>query len=118
MSGYLDTRTLEKEIRDLALDKEIADDAEEEFDEDSAERLAALLALREEFDARQWQDGEGLVPESEWEDYARETAYDVGFVERGSAIEGYVDWEKWARDLTNDYSSVEFDGETYYFRSY
>lgn len=113
--GYLDTRDLEKEIDDLESQQE---DDGDDFAEDNAERLKELRDVRDEFDGRQWRDGETLIPESEWQEYAEETAYDVGFVDRGSSIAGYIDWERWASDLANDYQTAELGGETYYFRSY
>jgi hypothetical protein len=58
-----------------------------------------------------------LIPQSEFQDYAQELASDVGMVDTDSAIYAYVDWERWADALKMDYTSVEFDGNTYWIRS-
>lgn len=84
-------------------------------DEDRA-RLTALESLRDEFDARDWRDGVTLIPEGDFEDYARETAIDCGMIDARSRMASYIDWSKWARDCQSDYSVVDFDGETYYYR--
>ena len=70
-------------------------DGEDLASEDERERLAALVQLRDEIGS-EWHHGVTLIPDSEFEDYAQETAYDVGFVARDSAIEPYVDWSRWA----------------------
>jgi hypothetical protein len=58
-----------------------------------------------------------LVRESHFEDYARQLAEEIGAI---SGDENWpcncIDWERAARELRMDYSSVDFDGETYYFR--
>lgn len=58
-----------------------------------------------------------LVRDSYFKEYVQELADDVG------AINGYakwpnncIDWDKAARELQMDYSSVEYDGVTYWFR--
>ena len=50
------------------------------------------------------------------EEYAEEFAYDTGAVERGSWVEKYVNWEKAAEDLKEDYTEVEILGHTFYLR--
>ncbi len=111
---YLDARELMKELDEL---RDTKDDAEEDadlaLDEEEEERLAALIELEEAL-------GPGsdvtLIPDHEFEDYAEEMAYDVGFVERSSTIASYIDWERWATDLEMDYTRVEFDGGDYLYR--
>lgn len=50
------------------------------------------------------------------EEYAEDYAYDTGAVERGSWVERYIDWEKAADDLKEDYQEVEILGHTFYLR--
>lgn len=136
----IDTRDLEKRRSELEDELEVLkDDIEEakdnldEDDEESVmdleqaqkdldewedhEELAALNNLRDEFDFRSWRDGIALIPESEFKDYAMDLADDL----HGSAVRNAswpfncIDWEQAARDLAMDYSSVEYDGETYLY---
>ena len=87
----------------------------EDWDEDEAEELAALKAIEDEIS----RDGETMIREDAFEDYARDLAEDL----HGSAIRDAqwpftcIDWEQAAKDLKSDYSVVEFDGSTYYTRS-
>lgn len=87
------------------------------LDNDERCRLAALTSLRDEFDHRDWRDGVTLIPENDFEDYARQMAEDCGYCNSDNPLVRYVDWDKWAHDVQMDYTSVEFDGETYYYRS-
>lgn len=58
-----------------------------------------------------------LIRDSHFEDYAKELAEDIGAIPRGASWPAYcIDWEWAARELRMDYSSVEFDGETYWYR--
>lgn len=91
-----------------------------EWDEsDSAEELKALLALQGEADgSADWRHGETLIRDSYFEDYARELAEDCGMI-KDDASWPYtcIDWERAAHELQQDYTSVDYDGVTYWIRS-
>lgn len=82
------------------------------------DELATLEALAEEASASpDWQYGETLILDSYFRDYAEQLADDIG------AISGteqwplrHIDWEAAARELQQDYISVDFDGVTYWIR--
>ena len=58
-----------------------------------------------------------LVRDSHFEDYAEELAEDIGAINRDASWpNNCIDWERAARELLQDYSSVEFDGVTYWYR--
>lgn len=50
------------------------------------------------------------------EEYAEEYTYDTGAVERDSWVENFIDWEKVADSLKEDYTEVEILGSTFYLR--
>lgn len=80
------------------------------------EEHRSIVSLSDEFDSNQWEDGITFVKDSYFEEYAREFAEDIGAIsgdERWPAT--CIDWEKAAGELQMDYSSVEFDGETYWY---
>ena len=112
MSAYLNTRELDSELDELQSRFD-----EEGLEEDETDRLNALVALRDEIGS-EWRHGVTLIPEDEFEDYAREFAEDC-FVGGGdkNPLLNYVDWSKWADDVKMDYSSVDFDGNEYWYRS-
>ncbi len=80
------------------------------------EELQGLINLREEI-GRSWKDGVELIREQDFEEYAQNFAESIGAIsgdERWPAC--CIDWEKAANQLMSDYSSVDYDGETYYYR--
>lgn len=146
--SYLDTRYLEDRRQELedeletmkyavteaeeafaAADDEDRDDAEidleqahrdiDEWVADNQDEFDALNNLRDEFDHRSWRDGVTLIPDDDFEDYARDLAEDL----HGDAIRSAswpfdcIDWEQAADALRMDYSSVEYEGTTYLYRN-
>lgn len=57
-----------------------------------------------------------LICDSYFEDYARELVQDIGDMPNGIPHYIEIDWERTARNIRVDYSSVEFDGVTYWYR--
>lgn len=126
---------LAHEVQDAQQSVEIATDADEEAEAgdrlESAEReledweadnLEELESLRElnrqgEDYAADWQHGVTLIRDSYFEEYAEELAHDIGAIDRNAAWPmSCIDWEQAARELKMDYTSVDFDGVTYWVR--
>lgn len=86
---------------------------------DEAHELVTLLALAEEGESlADWQYGETLVRDSYFEDYARQLADDIGAIPADAGWPTwYIDWEAAADALRVDYTSIDFDGVTYWGRS-
>ena len=87
--------------------------------EDDAKELKTLNELAEEAEdyASDWRYGETLIRDSYFEDYARQLAEDIGAIkENASWPNNYIDWEAASEALKLDYTSVEFDGVTYWVR--
>ena len=92
---------------------------------DAAEH-AALLKLADEASqyAPDWEHGEILIRDSYFKEYAQELAEDCAPFPRnspeGKALEMWpyrcIDWDQAARELQMDYTSVDFDGVTYWIR--
>ncbi len=94
-------------------------EADEERDEADNEELAALKALADEAAgyAADWEHGETLIRDSYFKEYAMELADDIGAVPREySWPASCIDWDQAARELQMDYTSVDFDGVTYWVR--
>lgn len=124
---YLDTRDLFDELLDLRYRKSEAEDSDalgsevEPLDEDETERLAALEELADEIGEDTLRNGETMIPESDFTEYAQELAEDIvpDFDRRSSNWPfSHIDWDAAARELAYDYSSVVFDGTFYYVRTY
>ena len=87
-------------------------------DDEKAER-AALIALRDEAEgyAEDWQYGVALIRDSHFKDYAEELAEEIGAINRNPTWpNNCIDWDEAARQLQQDYASVEFDGVEYWVR--
>lgn len=94
------------------------EELEAERDEAKAE-LKALKALAEQASgyAADWQYGEALIRDSYFKEYAQELAEDIGAIDRNATWPNTcIDWDQAARELQMDYTSVEFDGVTYWIR--
>jgi len=58
-----------------------------------------------------------LIHENYFTQHAQELADDIGAVDRDAKWPNtHIDWEAAAEDLKQDYSTVEFEGNTYYYR--
>lgn len=105
---------------------EVADDREAwayANPEDAAE-LATLTALLAELNGmggdEQWRGDwypVTLIRGDYFRDYAQELAEDIGAVNADASWpNNCLDWDRAARELRTDYSSVEIDGATYWTR--
>jgi hypothetical protein len=102
--------------------KEAITDAQtelEDWDEENGEELKNLKALTEEGEGYgDWQHGATLIRDSYFEDYAKQTAEDLGLISSETQWPATcIDWEKAAKELKQDYTCVDFAGEDYYIRS-
>lgn len=114
--AYLNLTDLADELADLR-DK-IADG--ETLDNDDAERLESLEAVEVELgDLHDYalNVDDTLIPDGDFEDYARQLAEDVCDLPDTSEWPLYcIDWAQAARDLAQDYTSVTYEGEDYLIR--
>ena len=85
---------------------------------DEAAELKALEALAEEAEgcATDWTYGGTLVRDSYFVDYCREMLDDTGELPKDLPSYIVIDWEKTIENLQVDYTSVKFDGVTYWIR--
>lgn len=114
----------DKEIQAISksFDVEVSELTEENFKEEwsygsDGTEYDAIVNLENEINSREWNSGLQLIADSYFETYAREFAEDIGAIsgdERWPAT--CIDWEKAASELQYDYSSIDFDGETYWYR--
>ncbi len=118
MLRELDNSTDIIDSRDIIarIDELEADDARTEYE--SAE-LVSLKALADEAEGSpDWQHGETLIRDSYFESYAQELADDIGAIDRNAHWPlNCIDWTEAARQLQDDYFTVDFDGVTYWIRS-
>jgi hypothetical protein len=59
-----------------------------------------------------------MINDSYFAEYAKELAEDIGAINKSNEWPNYcIDWERAAGELKMDYTSVEVDDETYWFRA-
>ena len=146
-NSYIDTREIEDYIEELEssieevetqiedLETEIDDllDDEEDGNIEEVDRLEKnrevlkdsisyelkeleeLREIREEVPG--WYGGNTLIIDDEWVAYVEEMLKDIGYITRDFPWWIEIDWEKTAENVAVDYSTVEYKGHTYYYRS-
>jgi uncharacterized protein (UPF0335 family) len=89
------------------------------WDEENGEELTALKNLADEGanESSDWAYGETLIHENYFTEYAQQLVEDIGDLPRGFPHYIVLDWEQTAENIKVDYSTVDFDGETYYIRN-
>lgn len=116
----------ERDDLQLALDGGSQEDvnALAEWETDNAEELAELESLLDDLNGmggdEQW-EGDWypvtLIRDSYFQDYAQELAEECCMIDTNAKWPmTCIDWEKAARELQWDYSSVEVNGVTYWTR--
>lgn len=113
--GYIDSSDLITRHAELeSLVNEDATDDDDLMAEERAE-LAELTEIIEEGSGiPDWTYGVVLIPEYQFEDYARELANDIGAIDRDAGWPvDYIDWALAADALKMDYTEIEIRGVTY-----
>lgn len=104
-----------EELRDIEFS-----DREEDEKQELVDLEGLLIELRDGGGDHQWEGSwypVTLIRDSYFEDYARELAEDIGAIDANAGWPLYcIDWERAANDLRIDYTSVEYDGITYWYR--
>ena len=98
---------------------DLRDDEEYEFQDYEQEELDELIELESEIGGLEGCANNGVyfIDESNFVEYAKELAYDIGainYIEEWPAC--HIDWEAAADALRQDYTEVEYDGDTYLVR--
>lgn len=97
---------------------------QEGFSSEEADELQTIEALMNDLEGmggdEKWEGAWypiTLIRDSYFRDYAQELADDIGAINADmSWPNNCIDWDRAARELQMDYSSVEFDGVTYWTR--
>jgi hypothetical protein len=115
-ADILDSRGVIERLADLTSERE--DLTREELEDwTDADEFADLSNFCDDGQQNfsEWNDGVVLVRESYFEQYAMDFADDIGAVDaKAGWPNNCIDWEKAARELQYDYTSIEFDGVTYW----
>ena len=108
-------------VDQIALHEEPEEDGEEPEMElvEATDELAAVEGfIYEAEDAGDWEHGETLIPEDDFEQYARDFADDIGAVNSDFGWPlTHIDWESAAADLRQDYIEATYRGRVFLIRA-
>ncbi len=120
----IDSRDIIARIECLESERDSLDEdtsLEEWNESDEGQELKVLTALAEEASgySSDWEHGEALIRDSYFAEYAEQLAEDTGDYNSREVRWPYtcIDWEQAARELQQDYTTVDFDGVDYWIRS-
>ena len=143
MPNIIDTRDLNKRLEELEDElealQEVINDAEDELSETTDEDVDAAHEAHEEAlsDLKEWEDenqgeleelrtlrdeipewrhGEALINDDYFVKYAQDLADDLYDMNKHRWPFDCIDWDRAADALKMDYSSCEYQGETYWYR--
>lgn len=84
-----------------------------EWEDENLEELEELRTLRDEIP--EWRHGEALINDDYFVEYAQDLAEDLGMDRNQPWPYSCIDWDRAADALKMDYSSCEYQGETYWY---
>ncbi len=102
-------------IDGLESDLAAAQKALAEWDEENGDDLKALQELRDEIGS-EFTYGETLISEDYWPEYVEDLCKDIGDIPRDLPSYIVIDWSATADNIKVDYSEIEIDGETFFYR--
>ena len=124
----IDSREVVARIDELQAEKDAHEDPEASHSESWADSDPDAAQELEQLNGWYWklrdvggdtpEDGLTLVRETYWVDYVKELAEETSEIDFSKLTWPLtcIDWEQAARELQMDYTSVDFDGITYYVR--
>jgi hypothetical protein len=72
--------------------------------------------LESDISSREFDYGLTLIPEDDFEEYAEDLIIDCGYISKDLPSWIEIDWEATSDNIKQDYSEVNFRGETYLYR--
>jgi antirestriction protein len=111
---------MELDLDELAAELDNLGGEFNELDDEDRARLVALLDLADTLggDLRNANTLYGtLIADDDFVAYAQDFAEELGAVDDSARWPATcIDWDQAAAELQSDYTSVDFDGTTYYYR--
>lgn len=114
---------MEQELKDLQGYVEDAEDAgelkaaQQELDDFDMEHFELLKSFVDDVGDQPLRNGETFIHEFYFTRYAEQLADDLWAIDRDVRWPlTHIDWEAAAADLKHDYTPVDVDGNTYYYR--
>lgn len=84
---------------------------------DEIEEITDIDTLEDEVSSSEWDFGIYFIEEDDFEEYVKELLEDCGYISRDFPSWITIDWTSTAENVKQDYTEVEFQGQTYYYRA-
>ena len=120
---------LESELAELGENIDLAEDDEErkearealkDWNDNNLDELKSLgdLCAEGEGATSSWSDGTPLINDNYFTEYTEELCKDIGAIPSDLPwyISNHIDWDGVAEEIQVDYSSIDFDGTTFWVR--
>ena len=107
-------------MSDIIDSRELLDELKTLDEDDDIERMAEIGKLIDEVGDDNMEMGVTFIRENYWVQYCEDMAYDFGYLDRqddSNPLQYHIDWQGWADAVEMDYSQIDFDGDTYYWRA-
>lgn len=127
-----DIDTLENEMSDLEEEIDELIDSEEDGNQniidlkldEIEEKVGVIKDLKEELDnllnikseVPEFEEGNTLIHENYWVEYVQDLVTDCGYISSDLPWWIEIDWDRTADNVAQDYSTIEIEGNTYYYR--
>jgi hypothetical protein len=104
-----------EEMSDAEID-ELENNEPEEFTDEMKEELESLEEAKNYIS--EWRNGTALINMEHWVKYCEGIIEEIGDVPQDlpQYIRNNIDWKGVADDLSNDYSTIDIMGNTFYYR--
>ncbi len=110
-------KTLQDVLGSERIDSRDLVDLQVDAEAEEAEQIENIIGELESYAGDNARDGIFLVREDKWEEYAEELAEDIGSIDRDASWpNNHIDWKAAAEELSIDYTTIEIDNTTYYYR--
>lgn len=80
------------------------------------QEIEAIESLEDEIISDEWEFGIYFIEEDEFEDYVKESLVEWGHISKDFPWWIDIDWTSTAENVKQDYTEVEYQGQTYYYR--
>jgi hypothetical protein len=112
LDDVMDSRDIQDRIDEIEEIKEL--DGETHDEQDELETLIAIRTASEDFG---WEWGINFIHENYIRQYVEDFCEEVGWIQRDQYFPyNHIDWDAATEEFLMDYSEVEIDGITMYFR--
>lgn len=104
-----------KSFEDILFEEEEIESWKEDWQEE-IDKISYIDEIEDEIGS-EFDFGVTLIPEDNFTDYTEDLLEDIGYIPKDFPSWIEIDWEATADNVRQDYSELEYEGETYLYRA-